>query len=247
MIVQKTRETLMHKMALVTALLIGLTMTTTVFAQGYEEVHGGQDGVPFQSVCTGGYLIGFSGYSSAWVNRIRPICANWDDARASFGPALPSTIFYGRSGGKRAYRKVCPDGRAVIELNLFIYNEPPMIAGFHAYCSTIVGRGASFMHDVAGTGMSGPYKLSMCPRNMFAIGIKGRAGENLNSLGLVCGLSPQAEERRRRAITTRQGPVVGPATKPPPASGPTPPAKRVCMEWQNVGGHRLCKAWITNP
>jgi len=166
---------------------------------------GGRGGGQFFARCTyPDILTGFELRTGDDVDAIRPICAR------AYGPAIigarvPHAQSFGGTGGNVA-QLLCPDNTpAVNGLKVAYEGEKTVIVNtLHLYCSaatanqplttypTVVFDGSE-IRRTGGSPFTGfdPVPLyedrQTCPEGLFVVGINGRSGIWLDSVGLICG------------------------------------------------------------
>jgi hypothetical protein len=165
---------------------------------------GGPGGGQFFARCAYPYILtGFELRTGDDVDAIRPMCAY------AFGPhhVGPSQLHpnsYGGTGGT-IVRLECPANTVVNGIKVAYEGEDTVIVNtIHVYCAAAaVNRPLATYPTVVFDGREirrvngGPFsgdtpvlmyeQLQSCPPYLFAVGINGRSGIWLDSVGLICG------------------------------------------------------------
>jgi hypothetical protein len=187
-------------------ILLGLSAFAAE-AQTRLPTVGGAGGGPFESLCPVGVLRGAELRTGDDVDAIRPICS-LVDPQGGLGRETIVEPWRGGTGGE-VRRLICP-GRmpavvgAVIEAegdNTTIVNQFTLICG-RADGSTSPPAAPQTMVEFIGprvTPSEGlfvnftifvPPQTTLCPQGEVAVGIHGRHGIWLDSVGLVCAKPP---------------------------------------------------------
>jgi hypothetical protein len=174
---------------------------------------GGSGGVPFRFECAAGeYLIGLGGRGVSWMDSIYPFCAEQVPGEMTLIGMRPGDVF-GGSGGRSIAPRLCHSkGSAVVEMrlgtprrenSLIIRDDPEFVTDLYFRCATLepphartgieeqVLSGDHWIRGVKGRAVI-RRPPTACPPGQLAVGIHGRAGEYVDSLGLICGPAPKA-------------------------------------------------------
>lgn len=188
-----------------TVFLLGVFVLSSPTFAMQTELLGGGGGTPFIAPCPQGfYLVGLTGRTGAWVDRISPVCAPWLGAQHTFGPTTTGQV-HGSSNGGQPVLRVCPIGAAIArwETSYTRTNQSSIgfVASITATCLSIerpstgqiilVGSPAEEhgpLHAPAQFNVTGV--PATCPADKIGIGIHGRAGLFVDRIGLICGPKP---------------------------------------------------------
>lgn len=165
-------------------------------------VNGGAGGKYFEYACgPGRALAGLRGSAGVLVDAVQAVCARVDAAGSLTDPAAQGPVF----GGARPFDKAadCPPGYVVTNLAVSENEIEPLIGAIDVICQEFayVGDGGRTIVQIAGSGHLrgytepvlltggdnyGEYRISPCPDQMIAVGIRGRSSQYLDALGLIC-------------------------------------------------------------
>lgn len=177
---------------------------TPAFGQP-APIYGGGGGRYFEFSCASGeILVGLSGSAGVLVDNIQAVCARVDSA-SSFASAAPKGPIFGNNRPQDRYAQ-CPPGYAVAKALISLNDDYPQVGKIELVCVELVNRsdGGSTTVEIRGSGnLAGytagvlgngaregdPPEWSGCD-NLYATGIRGRAGDNLTAFGLMCGPKP---------------------------------------------------------
>ncbi|HEU5137439.1 MAG TPA: hypothetical protein VFU13_20015 [Steroidobacteraceae bacterium] len=199
----------MSKKHVFTSLLVAsaLGLSSPVFAQADQILRpiGGPGGGQFFGRCPiGDLLTGFELRTGDDVDAIRPICARAVNSSA-IGQRVKHAQSFGGTGGTVG-EIVCPD-EAPLVTGLFVGYEGEktiIVNTLHLYCGRIATDQPLSTHPTAvfdGSEIrrtkAGPFSghsyvplysdTHTCPSGLVAVGISGRSGIWLDSVGLICG------------------------------------------------------------
>ena len=153
---------------------------------------GGTGGGAFDDSCRpGDVMIGYNVTSGKAMNTFAAVCQ-----------AQNNGVMVGKNYGLRTWGKDssvglgghyhgfdtprCPAGSAVSELNVFV-NKFQELDSVAATCSPLrAGGTASLQRTSTDGGVAGRSGTSTCPKGMVAVGVSGRSGALVDSLGLKC-------------------------------------------------------------
>ncbi len=148
----------------------------------------------------GQLLTGFELRAGDWVDAIRPICVT-AYGPADVGPLVPGGISFGGNGGTPR-QLLCPrDAPVVIRMDIRAEGVKTFTVNhIHLWCGVVAPTQnlSEFPNAVFDGPVSKGYTYpgtQRCPAGLVAVGINGRSGEWLDSLGLICGaptLTPRA-------------------------------------------------------
>jgi hypothetical protein len=165
---------------------------------------GGPGGGQFFARCTfPEILTGFELRTGDDVDAIRPMCAQ-AFAAANVGASFLYPNSFGGTGG-HVVRLQCPANTVVNGIKVAYEGEDTVVVNtLHVYCGpaavnqpltsypTLVFDGRE-IRRVQGGPLTGTTPVPLyedrqqCPPNLFAVGINGRSGIWLDSVGLICG------------------------------------------------------------
>jgi hypothetical protein len=180
-------------------LAILLSFVSIAYAQDQNtQLVGSQGGAPFDDSChPGDVVIGFNWNAGKSLETIAAVCQPQSNGVLTGQPYGLRT--WGKntaSGG--SYFGVgpgvdrCPAGAAVSGLDIWV-NKFQDVDSEETQCSTLNSLEGRFLlsRTLTGGGQSvGLAQPSQCPANMRAVGIIGRSGDVVNSLGLKCSSFP---------------------------------------------------------
>lgn len=166
-------------------------------------IAGSREGQYFEYRCgPGQVLVGLSGSAGVLIDNIQAVCG-----RVMPGPAVGDTAAQGPVfGGRRAQDKDvrCPSNYAVFAAGIWLNENYPHVGSIRLGCMEVANRdeGGTAQIEIRGTGNLEGYALEPIgvgagqERNgggdsdcdgQYAVGIRGRAGDQLSAFGLVCG------------------------------------------------------------
>lgn len=232
-----------HRSALLALLLVvGFAFVCSDLALATDlPVYGGPGGNEFRAECPkGSYLVGLTGRTGAWVNRIAPICAPWLRGSQTLGaPSIGQS--FGMSGGGQEHQAICTrsgDNRLAIQswwIHL-LRSDNHYVQFIQVYCDSLptplpptnwgprldFGTKPNDSEEMITYGPFGSQPpFQACPAGEAAVGIHVRAGRFVDAIGLVCGPIPA----RVGAPTTKlPSPLV---QAPSPAQPFNPQAKNM--------------------
>lgn len=182
-----------NMLVLATALVLAAAAPVPTASASETPIVGDGGGGEFRLDCSPSqYVAGLVGRAGAWIDQVALLCApvSADGRRGAITPSLG----YGGQGGSPASGICAGDGvgkglfvvqvaggdhpRYVDNIKISCATQPPSDA-----CFSAGGCGVSYVHDV-------PYHSMDCPPGELATGIRGRASNYLNAIGLVCGPGP---------------------------------------------------------
>lgn len=174
---------------------------------------GGDGGTPFRDQCpNGSYLVGLKGNVGSWINRIAPVCARWLLAQQTFGPRTVGP-FHGRSTDINQREQYCGmlglTMGAIRSWDLRRLSSDNFLEFIAVRCTSLglptatrplgfvfggpitKDQGTNLIDQIGNLGKDAGDSFSIgCPPGELAIGIHGSAGQDLNSIGLICGPRP---------------------------------------------------------
>ena len=197
-----------HRTLMALCLALGLTMLCSVITLATTDlpVYGGLGGQEFRADCpTGSYLVGLAGRTGEWVDRIAPICAPWLVAKQVFGPPSVGPSHGGSTGGQE-HHPICwnefvgsiyvvqswkidvlrSDNHYVQRIKTSCASVPPSAKSMSFYFGTKDPYDQNISFGPFGT--KPPEQA--CPAKEAAVGIRGRAGQFVDAIGLICGPLP---------------------------------------------------------
>jgi hypothetical protein len=190
------------------SICLGLAILVSSAFGAYAQVTntstvGGQGGSPFDDPCHGtDVLIGFNFTDGDALNTVAAVCqaqnngvlvgANYGLATRGTGPDDTSHAFPARFGPAPETPR-CPSGSAVISVDVWVnkFNEIDSVEG-HCAQMTPADPGARFtlsQSQSQGRAVGNAIPVQ-CPDSMMAVGITGRSGDLMDSLGLKCSPFP---------------------------------------------------------
>ncbi len=182
-----------NMLVLATALVLAAAAPVPTASASETPIVGDGGGGEFRlDSSPGQYVAGLVGRAGAWIDQVALLCApvSADGRRGAITPSLgyggqggspASAICAGDGVGKRLFVVQVAGGdhpRYVDNIKISCATQPPSDA-----CFSAGGCGVSYVHDV-------PYHSLDCPPGELATGIRGRASNYLNAIGLVCGPGP---------------------------------------------------------
>lgn len=235
----RLREQLHWSIRSALLLVFGLSMLCADAALATTDlpVYGGLGGNDFRAQCAdGSYLVGLAGRTGAWVDRIAPVCAPWLAARQAFGTPSVGPSHGSSTGGQERHQNCWNEfvGRVYVVQSWKIdvlRSDNHYVQRIRAYCASVVPSAKSMGFHF---GDKDPYDRSIssgpfgsrppeqaCPAGEVAVGIRVRAGQFVDAVGLICGPRPPSFGA---AATKPLGPLV---QAPPPAVPMNPQAKHM--------------------
>jgi hypothetical protein len=196
---------------------------------------GGGGGSQFVARCPQGqFLTGFKLRTGDEIDGIQPLCVT-AYAPADVGPPQPYPSYFGGSGGGPR-DLLCPTDAPIVT-GLYIYEEGRVIItvdSIHLFCGVAATTqkqsqfpAAVFDAPHINTSEHGQSSeaTQRCPAGLVAVGINGRSGEWLDSLGLICGV-PTLTPKAAPPPEVPSSPAVKAVgrTKLPPGTAVNPPA-----------------------
>ena len=173
-----------------------LCLTGAAFAQADQLMPptGGTGGSQYFGRCPSGQILnGFELRTGDDVDAIRPICAR-AYGRGAIGPRNLYPESFGGSGGAKK-TIVCPDNAPLVA-RMLVGSEGErtvVVNNIWLYCTEVASglptpRYPSAQFDGDEIGSVTLYRNGQaCPDQLVAVGINGRSGIWLDSLGLICG------------------------------------------------------------
>lgn len=160
---------------------------------------GGFGGNPYRVSCpTGAYLVGVTGYTGNWVDRMQLVCAPFSEGVLGRPIALPRVI--GNSGGGVVGNALCGEGSAVYRVEAAFTRKdrrPAFLERLYMHCmdvqSGIQNPGPAHSPVLNSNGVPGrdPFALVMppqiCPDGELVVGLHGSADLFIDTIGLICG------------------------------------------------------------
>ena len=175
--------------------------------------YGGPGGGNFRAECPQGYyLTGMGMTAGSYVDSVTAQCKPWD------GKGFHSTQHYGGPGGGNA-GVACDKGK-IWALRVIVAledNNFTFVRGIRASCTGEKRpQCGGYQVDKCKSVPGDKYDYNECPDGMVGVGLKGKHGKFVDSLGLICGPKPTAEA------------APAPAKSEPP---PPLPAKNFTGNW----------------
>lgn len=188
-------------MAKATSLLIALLLVPAISPVGAQTrlpTVGGQGGGPFEARCPGGILRGVELRTGDDVNAIRPICAQVT-ANGAISGEVAVGAWRGSDGGDFR-RLICPADRPGVTAmtaqaegrSTLIVNAVGLWCGTGGGAADVqwsgpkVSKPGFFSEFFRGFNAGEPSTTYRCPARDVAVGVHGRHGIWLDSVGLVC-------------------------------------------------------------
>lgn len=211
---------------------------------------GGPDGTQFVARCSEGqHLTGFELLVSQDVDAIRPLCViAFSPANAgpiepyptSFGEPLRDPDFAKVAGQLEKRQVVCP-GNAPVVTGMYVRWEGRhtlTVNNIHLFCGVVGPTQTPSQYPAAvydGRLATPPYwsgsGTQNCPAGLVAVGINGRAGDWVYSLGLICG-APRVTNIAKLGAIMKAG---SSSVKPAPRVKSLPGEIR-CRGYSHPGG-----------
>jgi hypothetical protein len=240
-----------HSRALALVLL-ALFYSGSAFAQVDQVMPriGGFGGSQFTARCAqGDYLNGFELRTGNDVDGLRAICATLSTPGVVWRRSLHPSSFGGPGAGTT--RIECPDNAPVVIAIFVLYEgaDNVVVNNVHLYCgsATAVNQRTAYPSAIFDGPVDRESKNTTwgdatqdCPPGLVGVGINGKSGTWLDSLGLICGapMPPSKTLGRIKQSNPKPKVVVVPApvgaaserptsmasvstSPPPPASAPT--------------------------
>lgn len=183
---------------------------------------GGTGGGQFVAPCPQGQLLtGFELRTGDDVDAIRPICVT-AYGPADVGPLVPGvTSFGGNGGGPR--QLLCPKDAPVVT-GMFVRAEGVdtlSVNNIHLWCGVVAAT--QNLSELPNAVFDGPLQkhngkdfiwekdlmqvsdTQYCPAGLVAIGINGRSGALLDSVGLICGKPKLTPKPPKMGTVNRPG------------------------------------------
>jgi hypothetical protein len=161
------------------------------------SVVGGPGGGPFDDNCNSSdVLIGYNITSGKSVNQFAAVCQATKNGMlvgANYG--LRTWGEGDQSGGnKKSFIARCPTGSAVSALQLFVnkFNELDSVSGTCLPLKANTGGASYLQRTTTDGGQDQPSRngVSSCPNGLIAVGVLGRSGALVDSLGIKCAPLP---------------------------------------------------------
>jgi hypothetical protein len=179
----------------VPATLLFLVLSAQAQTDAILPPIGGDGGNQFVARCPQGqFLTGFDLRTGDDVDAIRPICVT-AYGPADVGPLVPGgTSFGGNGGGPR--QLLCPKDAPIVT-GMFVgsQGDDSMIVNqIHLFCG--IAAATQQPSQFPSAVFDGPQferslnypDITRCPAGLVAVGINGRSGAVLDSVGLICGV-----------------------------------------------------------
>jgi hypothetical protein len=168
------------------------------------EPGGGPGGSFFRSSCpAGAFMVGLKGRHGDVIDNMHVFCAfvspipaipprkNWTRDPNNATGAFQVGNFIGLSGGGGPDEQLCNPPHLVktIRFNTRFFDGLHLVAWVNMDCThdRFVSHDVTFAFDVPPG--SSPITQS-CPRGMWAVGLKGRFGDRVDAIGLLCAPMP---------------------------------------------------------
>jgi hypothetical protein len=190
------------------AIVAGSFAGTTCAQEVQAPVAGGSGGSYFEYSCgPGRMLVGLRGSAGVLVDAVQAVCARVD-AAGYVSEARPAGPVF---GGPRPFDKVadCPDQQAIQSLKVSQTENEPLVGSIKITCLEVArfadggrteleieGSGHLALYDspqlLTSSDDRGYYWDSNCPNETYAVGIRGRASQYLDAIGLICAPKSKA-------------------------------------------------------
>ena len=187
---------------------LGLALASSGSALATDlPVFGGPGGSEFRAQCpNGSYLVGFNGKTGAWVERISPVCAPWLRGSQTLGaPSVGQEV-----------TTICRDSRsntfAIHYMNIAVLKSANrLVQSIWAGCQSLTTSPLGSVRLEFGSRPPAPpgqdvgdqpecitcpdktppiYSNQVCPAGEAGVGIRVRAGQFVDAVGLICGPIP---------------------------------------------------------
>lgn len=231
-----------HHTLLALCLALGLTMLCPSITLATDlPLYGGLGGQQFRAECPkGSYLVGVAGRAGSWVDRIAPVCAPWLWGSQALGrPTIGQS--FGMSGGGQEQQTICTrSGNNHLAIQSWwthlLRSDNHYVQYIEMYCDSLptplppthYGPRLDFgtrPKDVEELVTYGPFSsqppFQACPAGEAAVGIRVRAGQFVDAIGLICGPLPLGPSAPAAKLPS---PLV---QAPPPALPMNPQAKNM--------------------
>ncbi|MBI5533463.1 MAG: hypothetical protein HY898_12155 [Deltaproteobacteria bacterium] len=149
---------------------------------------GGTGGVPFRWHCPQGTALcsisgSFNEHESS-ISQVRPGCCPSGARQPEAAPAAPIAGPDIGDKGSLAYEQKCNRDEVAVGIH---GNHSKFVRGFGLICAPLPGSPSTELRRVPSSGREeGPRFDLACPSGLVAVGIAGRAGALIDSLGVVC-------------------------------------------------------------
>lgn len=174
-------------------------------------IYGGLGGNEDRAQCPQGwYLVGLSGNTGSWVDRVAPICAPWLPAKLTFGPTSIGPSFGMSTGGGYRDPKCTGSGNNTHAIQSWwihvLRSDDHYVQYVEMFCASLTapvlansGRRLSFgehPNDIEEMVTGGPFAFGSqppfqgCAAGEAAVGFRVRAGRYVDAIGLICGPIP---------------------------------------------------------
>jgi hypothetical protein len=158
-------------------------------------VVGGPGGGPFDDACKpGDVMVGFNVTDGKAMDQFAAVC------QAQNNGVLVGKNYGLRTWGKEdesiphlGYWPRCPAGSAITEMQVWV-NKFQELDSVAATCSPLrpnSGQVSSLPRTVPMGGKAARNGVSACPNGMIAVGVTGRSGALVDSIGLKCAPLPR--------------------------------------------------------
>ena len=224
-------------------LALGLTLVLPGITSATDlPLYGGSGGQQVRAECPkGSYLVGLAGRAGSWVDRIAPVCAPWLRGSQALGTPTIGQSF-GMSGGGQEQQTICTrsgNNRLAIQSwwTHLLRSDNHYVQYIEMYCDSLptplpptnYGPRLDFgtrPNDVEELVTYGPFSsqppFQACPAGEAAVGIRVRAGQFVDAIGLICGPLPA----RVGAPATK---LPAPLVQAPPLAKPLSPQTKNMM------------------
>lgn len=185
---------------LLTAGLTALTFSGPAFGTEFP-IAGGKGGGFFRVFCPpGNFMVGLQGRAGDVIDHMHVICAGVTPRRAipprrdwTRDPnVFPVGNFIGTSNGGADDNQVCGGFNLVkgIRFNTRFFDGLHLVAWVNMTCNHARFAGAQDLTFGSGLPPGSSPATQVCPAREWAIGLKGRFGDRVDAIGLLCAPMP---------------------------------------------------------
>ncbi len=213
----------MRRLCVVLLLVMAIFATGSAFSQErFTETVGGEGGDQYQLRCPkGARLSGVTGLASAWIVRLGPVCDDGSRpglAGGTAGRPKSASCPQGSFVSKMWVITLRNDAHLVdrLAMECVAFNDRKNITAEITFDTPEGGRDTTVadIKKAVGTVLLGPLNVLTMPRRTTVragtlycgsddiVGIQGKAGASLDSLGLICGSASTTATSSARPVKT---------------------------------------------
>lgn len=182
------------------AIVIGYTAPAALAEPRPTTTIGGGGGSPFSSYCgPTAYMTRVDARAGAWIDGVYAICGVLGADNLSFVSNLYPSYVGGGGGAAPDYKLNCPDPHQVVtqlEVEVVHVGGATYVSNLWVDCMRIgnpADRPGSWSARNTPNAPDATYErrgFVRCPEGQWAVGLQGRAGIYIDSIGLLCDYAP---------------------------------------------------------